>query len=112
MRFTSWRESDEAGGTSTGGKVLVTKYSERRHRLNYMEIDPVKDACYHRLLYLLEERAPEGLLEASILFRIFHRIQTHCHGKPAYPDHDTWEAIAANILTYGTISREEETGEE
>lgn len=85
---------------------MVPKYSERRHRLNPVEIDPVKEACYHRLFYLLEERAHEDLLEASILFRVWYRIDTYCTSKPAYPPHDTWEGIASNILNYGAVSEE------
>ncbi len=86
---------------------MVPKYAERRHRLNSMEIDPVKEACYHRLIQLLEERDPEQLLEASILFRVWYRIDTYCTGKPAYPPHDTWNGIASNTLNYGTVSEEE-----
>ena len=86
---------------------MVLKYSERRHRLNPVEIDPVKEACYHRLLHLLEERVPEDLLEASALFRVWYRIHTYCTSKPAYPSHDTWDGIASNILNNGTVSRGE-----
>jgi len=82
--------------------------SERRHRLNSMEIDPVKVACYHRLLYLLEERAPEDLLEASALFRVWYRINTYCRNKPSYPNHGTWKEISS-YLSYGTVTKEEVT---
>ena len=85
---------------------MVPKYSERRHRLNPIEINPVRDACHHRLIQLLQERNPQDLLEASILFRVWYRIDTHCTGKPAYPPHDTWEGIASNILNYDTVSEE------
>ena len=78
--------------------------SERRHRLNSMEIDPVKVSCYHRLLYLLEKRAPEDLLEASALFRVWYRIHTYCTSKPAYPDHGTWGEISA-YMDFGTVAR-------
>ena len=88
---------------------MVPKYSERRHRLNPLEINPVRDACHHRLIQLLQERAPEDLLEASILFRVWYRIHTYCTSKPGYPPHDTWDGIASNILNYGTVSREEAT---
>lgn len=86
---------------------MVPLNSERRHRLNSIEIDPVKEACYYRLINLLEERAPEDLVEASALFRAWYRIHTYCTSKPAYPSHDTWDGIASNILNYGTVSREE-----
>ena len=86
---------------------MVPLCSERRHRLNTVEIDSVKEACYHRLVHLLDERAPEDLLEASTLFRVWYRIHTHCTSKPAYPSHDTWDGIASNILNYGTVSEEE-----
>lgn len=87
---------------------MVPLYSERRHRLNPVEIDPVKTACYYRLLHLLEERAPETLLEASTLFRVWFRIQTYCTSKPAYPAHNTWDEIATNILSFGNVSEGEE----
>lgn len=77
--------------------------TERRHRLNPLEIDPVKDGCYYRLIHLLEERNPEDLLEASLLFRVWFRIDTHCTNKPKYPDHDIWEALASNIMKFGTV---------
>ena len=86
---------------------MVPKRSERRHRLNPVEIDPVKDACYYRLLHLLEERAPENLLEAQTLFRVWYRIHIYCTSKPAYPIHDNWNGIATNILNIGTVSRVE-----
>ena len=85
---------------------MVPLKSERRHRLNPVEIDPVRDACYHRLIQLLQDLSPEDLLEASILFRVWYRIDTHCTGKPAYPFHSTWEEISA-FLSFGTISEEE-----
>ncbi len=74
---------------------MIPKHSESRHRLNPVEIDPVKEDCYQRLLHLLEERAPEDLREASPLFRVWYRIDTHCTGKPAYPFHSTWEEVRA-----------------
>ena len=86
---------------------MVPLNSERRHRLNPVEIEPVMDACHHRLIQLLQDRSPEDLLEASILYRVWFRIQTYCTSKPKYPPHDTWKALASNIQTYGTVSREE-----
>lgn len=86
---------------------MVPFKSERRHRLNPLEIDPVMDACHHRLIQLLQDQSSENLLEASILFRVWYRIHTHCTSKPKYPPHDTWEALASNIQKYGTVSRDE-----
>lgn len=86
---------------------MVPLKSERRHRLNSIEIDPVKEACYYRLINLLGERAPEDLVEASALFRAWYRIHTYCTSKPKYPPHDTWEALASNIQNFGTVSKEE-----
>lgn len=85
---------------------MSAKYSERRHRLNSMEIDPVKEACYHRLLQLLEERDPEQLLRASTLFRVYYQLREHVTNRPSYPPHDAWEEISA-YLSFGTVSREE-----
>ena len=84
----------------------MVPFSQRRHRLNPVEIDPVKDACHYRLLQLLQDRIPEAFLEASILFRVWYRIHTYCTSKPSYPPHDTWEEIQG-YLSYGTVSREE-----
>jgi len=74
-----------------------------------MEIDPVKVACYHRLIQLLEEHDPDGIQDASALFRVWYRIQTYCRNKPSYPNHGTWEEISS-YLSYGTVSEEEEKG--
>ena len=70
----------------------MVSYSERRHRLNPVEVDPVKEAVHFYLLRLLEER--QDLLTASIPFRAFYRIDAYCKkNKPSYPPHDTWEEI-------------------
>ena len=86
----------------------MVPYSERRHRLNPAEIYPVRDACRHRLTELLEERNPEDLPKASILFRVWYRIDAYCTNKPKYPAHDTWEEIQA----YLNFARARETMEE
>ena len=82
----------------------MVPYSERRHRLNPVEIEPVKAACYNRLFHLLEERDPGYLLKASALFRVWYRIHTYCTSKPAYPDHGTWGEISA-YMDFGTVAR-------
>ena len=62
------------------------------------DVNPIKEACYHRLLHLLEERAPEDLLKASTLFRVWYRLHTDCPSKSVYPLHDTWEALARALM--------------
>ena len=69
----------------------------RRHRLNEEEVNPVKLACLSRLLTMVEERDPDELLNASILFRVWFRFESHCVGKPSYPRHDSYTAIEKAI---------------
>ena len=69
----------------------MVPYSERRHRIHGVELDPVREAVHADLLRRLRDR--EDLLTTSILFRFWYRIHVHCRNKPAYPDHETWEAI-------------------
>lgn len=68
----------------------------RRHRLNTSEVEPVKLACLAKLLTMVEEKDPDELLNASVLFRVWHRLHRHSVGNPSYPKHDS----------YGTIKRE------
>ena len=79
----------------------MVPYSERRHRLNLMEINPVKDACWNRLIQLLQDRDPEDLLDAVALFMVWYRIENYVKNKPKYPPHETFEQIASS-LNYGT----------
>lgn len=79
----------------------MVPYSERRHRLNAIEIIPVKNACCNRLIQLLQDRTPEDLLEAIALFRIWYRIENYVKNKPKYPPHETFNQIASS-LNYGT----------
>ena len=81
----------------------MVPYSERRHRLNAIEIIPVKNACCNRLLQLLRDRNPEALLEAIALFRVWYRIEHYVRNKPKYPPHNSFEQIASG-LNYGTES--------
>uniref|UniRef100_A0A6M3LWD9 Uncharacterized protein n=1 Tax=viral metagenome TaxID=1070528 RepID=A0A6M3LWD9_9ZZZZ len=78
----------------------MVPYSERRHRLNGVEVDPVMVAVYHRLLRLVEEK--EDLLTAEILFRVYYRLKEHVTNRPSYPPHDTWSEISS-YLTNGTV---------
>lgn len=75
-------------------------YSERRHRLNGLEVGPVKEAVRADLMRRLAER--DDLLTASILFRFWYRISTHCMNKPRYPLHETWRQMEAHIN--GTVN--------
>lgn len=77
--------------------------SERRHRLNGVEVDPVMVAVYYRLLQLVEER--DDLPMAEILFRVHFRLREHVTNRPQYPAHGTWSEIRAYLN--GTVSEEE-----
>lgn len=80
-------------------------FSQRRHRLNSVEVEPVLESVEFRLNQLLEEK--EDLLTASILFRVYYRLREHVTNRPSYPSHSTWEEILA-YLSYGTVSKEED----
>jgi len=82
--------------------MVPLAYAERRHRLNPDEIEPVHDAALVRLRELVEARDPERLDEAGSLFRIWYRIHHHVRNKPAYPEHESYELISAQ-LPYGTV---------
>ncbi len=75
--------------------------SERRHRLQGNEFQPVKEAVYRGLVKRIESR--DDLLITSSLFRIWFRMETHCKHKPSYPGHSTWEELEAS-LGFGTVS--------
>lgn len=79
-------------------------FSQRRHRLNGVEVPPVMEAVEFRLRQLLEDK--EDLLTSSILFRVYYRLREHVTNRPNYPPHGTWEEISSN-LSYGTVSEEE-----
>jgi hypothetical protein len=85
----------------------MVPYSERRHRLNPDEIEPVRDAARDRLVSLLELRDPSTLDEAGSLFRIWYRISRYVRNKPSYPPHASWGEIALQ-LPYGTVNGVEE----
>lgn len=85
---------------------MAQRYSKRRC-LNPVDLDPVKEACYHGLFHLLEERVPEDLLEASILFRVYYRLSEHVTNRSSCPSHSVWDEISA-YLSYGTVSKEED----
>jgi len=85
---------------------MVTKYSERRHRLRGDELEPAKEAIHRDLLRRLEER--DDLLATACLFRAWYRMEVYCKNKPSYPAHDTWEEIQAYI-DYGNVSSGEAT---
>lgn len=82
----------------------MVPYSERRHRLNPVEVDPVMVAVYHRLLQLVEDK--EDFLTAEILFRVYFRLREYVKSRPSYPPHSTWEEINA-FLSFGTVSIKE-----
>lgn len=76
-------------------------FSERRHRLQGVELQPVKEAVYRDLIRRIESR--DDLLLTACLFRAWFRMETHCTHKPAYPGHSTWEELEAS-LGFGAVS--------
>lgn len=70
---------------------------DRRHRLHSIEVNPVKIAVKEKILNLLANK--EDLLTASILFRVFYRLENYCKNRPDYPVHDTWEALESYFGT-------------
>ncbi len=79
-------------------------FSQRRHRLNGLEVPSVMEAVEFQLKQLLEDKA--DLLTTSILFRVYFRLREHVTNRPNYPPHGTWEEISS-YLSYGTVSEEE-----
>ena len=68
--------------------------SQRRHRINGLELGPVKNAIRTQLTEFLEARKPR--LEAEILYRVLYRIENHHPGQPNYPDF-SWAAVRALV---------------
>ena len=68
--------------------------SQRRHRINGLELGPVKNAVRNQLTDYLEARRPR--LEAEVLFRVLYRIENPRQGQPNYPDF-SWAAVRALV---------------
>ena len=68
--------------------------SQRRHRINGLELGPVKRAICTQLTEYLEARKPR--LEAEILYRVLYRIENPNTGQPNYPDF-SWSAVRALV---------------
>jgi len=68
--------------------------SQRRHRINGLELGPVKRAICTQLTDYLEARKPR--LEAEVLFRVLYRIENPNPGQPDYPDF-SWAAVRALV---------------
>ena len=68
--------------------------SQRRHRINGLELGPVKNAVRTQLTDYLEARKPR--LEAEILYRVLYRMENPNQGQPNYPDF-SWSAVRALV---------------
>lgn len=66
----------------------------RRHRLNHIELGPVKRAVRGQLIQLLEDRMDP--LEAELLFRVWYRMQNPRPGQPDYPDF-SWSTLRTHV---------------
>ena len=81
---------------------MAVNSSERRHRLNAIEVVPVMKAVEFKLKQLVKEKS--DLLMASILFRVHFRLKEYVTSRPNYPPHETWEDMSS-YLWYGTVTR-------
>ena len=68
--------------------------SQRRHRINGLELGPVKNAVRTQLIAYLEAR--RSRLEAEILYRVLYRMENPNPGQPNYPDF-SWAAVRALV---------------
>jgi len=68
--------------------------SQRRHRINGLELGPVKNAIRTQLIDYLEAR--RSRLEAEILYRVLYRMENPNPGQPNYPDF-SWAAVRALV---------------
>lgn len=74
--------------------------SERRHRLNMIEVNPVMEAVRDELLKMLKKK--EYPLKAEILFRVWYRLEKHPHGRPDYPPF-SWATLKASLQPKRTV---------
>ena len=86
----------------------MVPYSQRRHRINPQEIEPILEACAQRLIHFLSLSIHDSgdLQEAGSLFRVYYRLNEHVMSRPSYPPHETWDEIAV-YLDNGSVSKEE-----
>ena len=68
--------------------------SQRRHRINGLELGPVKRAICTQLTEYLETR--RSRLEAEILYRVLYRMENPNPGQPHYPNF-SWAAVRALV---------------
>jgi hypothetical protein len=60
--------------------------TERRHRINELELPHLKEAIENQLSEWKQTRTVLQAIKAEQLFRLWYRIHTHCHGRPSYPE--------------------------
>ena len=78
----------------------MVPFSERRHRLNELEVPETIEALKDRLQLLCKDR--ELLLSAEICFKAWYRLSQHIQGRPSYPEPITWQAIE-DYIKNGTV---------
>jgi len=69
----------------------MVPFSERRHRIQGLEIPEVIEGLKLRLRQHLEDR--DDLMKATVAFRALYRLNEHKVGRPDYPEPVTWELI-------------------
>jgi hypothetical protein len=85
-------------------------YSDRRHRINSDEVEPVRDAVEKELRTLIETRSDFD--KAEPLFKVLFRFDNYFHRRPPYPNPITWETIEDWIGEKGSLSYSEPTEDE
>ena len=74
----------------------------RRHRLNGIEVGPVREAVTAYLQSLSHTRNDDYLLTAELLLHVFIRLEDCRPGKYQYPEKVTWDIIDGYVNN-GTI---------
>lgn len=64
------------------GQGIMVPFSERRHRIQGLEVPAVAGAVWRRLDELVAGK--ENPDEAEILFRVLYRLTIHRPGQPNY----------------------------
>jgi len=70
----------------------------RRHRINNIEVEPVKEAVLNELRALCQERRSGELWKTQMLFRVYWRLEAHRQGQPNYPDPLDWPTMSGYLM--------------
>ena len=84
---------------SDEGQKMVP-FSQRRHRLNPSELEPVMYAVESKLRQMIESQ--QDLMQARLLFRVYFRLREYVTSRPVYPPCETWKEIS-DYVNNGTV---------